>query len=142
MRKVLVLGLALALFPSLAGAQPPSYAQNSTEEVIRGRIAAMPGTYDMVVRDDRGFDDNVRLHQGTIINPTGLTLAVGMTVRVYGYNEGKYFSANEIDTPYTYAGPLYYPYPYSYPGYYYPGYSWGLGWGWGWGGGWYRYRHW
>ena len=56
----------------------------------------------MYVRDVRGYVDNVTLHQGTIINPTGLTLAPGMVVSILGYNAGPFFAANEVDTPYTY----------------------------------------
>jgi hypothetical protein len=69
----------------------------------------------------------VLLHQGTIINPSGLTLQSGMSVTVYGRAEGRVFAANEIDTPYRYTPPIdYYPYG---PGYWQP---WGFGWGWGW----------
>ena len=52
--------------------------------------------------DERGFVDNVDLHPGTIINPTGLTLAPGMVVSILGYNSGSDFTANEVDTPYSY----------------------------------------
>lgn len=108
-------------FPVTATAQPaesatpaysrPSYA--SDEETIKGRIASING-YRMEVRDDRGFVDNVELHQGTVINPTGLTLGPGMSVTVFGYSRGQMFAANEIDTPYSsYAAfPAYYPYPF------------------------------
>jgi hypothetical protein len=45
---------------------------------------------------DRGT--HVALHQGTVINPTGITLRRGMRVQVYGYwrRDGS-FEANEID---------------------------------------------
>ncbi len=39
------------------------------------------------------------LHQGTIINPTGLTLEPGMNVTIDGYADGSNFDAMEIDTP-------------------------------------------
>ncbi len=70
------------------------------------------------MRDEQGYVDNVQLHQGTIINPTGLTLAPGMVVSILGYNAGPFFAANEIDTPYTfYAGaPYYQGHPWSYYG--------------------------
>jgi hypothetical protein len=109
--------LALAVAPLAAAAQdaPPSYAQPdqpsyaTQDEQIRGRIIAFDGQYSLTVRDDRGFVDNVQLHQGTIINPTGLTLAPGMVVAISGYNGGSFLAANEIDTPYTfYAGNWYY----------------------------------
>ncbi len=77
------------------------------------------------LRDDRGHVDNVRLHQGTVINPTGLTLASGMSVTIYGHNRGSVFAANEIDTPYH---ERYAVYPV--PVYPYYGPSFGLGFRW------------
>ncbi len=70
------------------------------------------------MRDDKGYVDTVPLHQGTIINPTGLTLQPGMDVSVLGYNAGSYFAANEVDTPYTYYGgaPYYLGQPWNYYG--------------------------
>lgn len=104
----------------------PSYAQPSTEQTIAGRIAAINSTFNISVRDDKGYIDNVELHRGTIINPTGLTLAVGMRVTILGYNAGGFFEANEIDTPYKYSGPLPPPVYYG-PGWWYPGYEYGYG---------------
>jgi hypothetical protein len=101
----------------------PSYARptaQSDEETITGRIAAISGTYDLQVRDDRGFIDHVRLHPGTIIYPTGLQLAPGMSVTIAGHNDGSIFTANEIDTPYSPTAPYigYWPYAaYPYPAY-------------------------
>ena len=98
----------------------PSYAQPGAPQdaQIRGRITNFDGGYNLTVRDERGFVDNVRLHQGTIINPTGLTLAPGMIVSILGYNGGSNFSANEIDTPYTVAEgvPVYLGHPWNYYG--------------------------
>jgi hypothetical protein len=112
------------LAPIAASAQEaPSYAQpvvqaGVQDEQIRGRIATFDGAYSLSVNDDRGFVDNVQLHDGTIINPTGLTLRPGMVVSILGYNAGGYFAANEVDTPYTfYAGvPYYGGHPWSYWG--------------------------
>jgi hypothetical protein len=97
----------------------PSYGQaaGSPDAHVHGRILTFDGAYALQVRDDKGYVDDVRLHQGTIINPRGLTLAPGMIVSVLGYNAGSYFAANEVDTPYTfYAGR---PYYYGHPWYYY-----------------------
>jgi hypothetical protein len=94
---------------------PPSYA--TQDQQIHGRVISFDGGYSLQVRDDAGYIDNVRLHQGTVINPTGLTLASGMIVSVNGYNQGPFFSANEIDTPYTFYGPV--PYYGGHPWYYY-----------------------
>jgi hypothetical protein len=114
-------GLCLML-PLAVGAQDiPSYAappQYSADQNIHGRVASFDGGYNLSVRDERGYIDNVQLHQGTIINPTGLTLAPGMVVSILGYNAGNYFSANEIDTPYEfYSGSPYYAgHPWDYYG--------------------------
>jgi hypothetical protein len=110
----------LAAFAQQGPAQPqaqsaPSYARPGAvngEETIRGRINQFDGKYRLEVRDDRGFVDNVELHQGTVINPTGLSLQPGMAVTIMGYNRGHAFAANEIDTPYqSYGLGLAYPYP-------------------------------
>jgi hypothetical protein len=83
----------------------PSYA--SGEEEIHGRISQIGGKYQISVRDDRGFIDSVMLHDGTIINPTGLTLQSGQAVSILGHTDGKNFDANEVDTPYRYGGGWY-----------------------------------
>jgi hypothetical protein len=145
-----------ALAQSATPPDAPSYARPSygnADEVIQGRIASFDGGYNLQLRDDRGFIDNVRLRQGTVINPTGLRLAPGMAVTIHGVNQGSVFAANEIDTPYQSYGaalvPYAYPaYPYVYPAYPYPVYGYpygpqfsigigiGVGRGWGWGGAW------
>jgi hypothetical protein len=78
----------------------PSYAQQAPDEQIRGYVESFDGGYNLAVRDERGFIDNVQLHDGTIINPTGITLEQGMVVSIVGENDGDFLSANEIDTPY------------------------------------------
>jgi hypothetical protein len=124
---VSALAIAGLVLPTIASAQDiPSYAQPNRDETIHGRITSVNGTFNISVRDDRGFVDNVELHQGTIINPTGLTLASGMNVTVIGIANGGEFDANEIDTPYHYAGPA--PEPiYLGPGWWYPGFPYGYG---------------
>lgn len=120
--------LSTAFVPVTAVAQPPSYARPaapSSSDVINGSIASIDGKYAITVHDDRGFIDDVHLHQGTIINPTGLTLAPGMRVTIFGYNAGSWFEANEIDTPYHYVPR---PVPvYIGPGWWYPGFPYGYG---------------
>lgn len=107
-------------FPLAAMAQVPSYATSAygDDQQIRGRISSFDGGYNLQVRDDAGYVDNVQLHTGTIINPTGLTLAPGMVVSIIGYNAGAFFGANEIDTPYTYYNsvPYYEGHPWDYYG--------------------------
>jgi hypothetical protein len=111
--------------PLTANAQnQPSYGQpgaGSNDQTISGRIQSIDGAYHLTVLDDHGSYDSVQLHQGTVINPTGLTLATGMSVTITGYNAGSSFDANEIDTPYAYDGPLYYGG--------YPDYGFGFGFG-------------
>jgi hypothetical protein len=89
----------------------PSYAVKS-EEQIQGRITNIDGKYAIEVRDAHGYVDNVSLHDGTIINPTGITLRAGFPVTIYGEPSGSTFVANEIDTPYHYVPVAYAPYPY------------------------------
>lgn len=134
-RMLAALTLAAALVGGVASPLPalaqdvPSYAapaQQSQDETIQGRIESVDDAFHITVRDDRGFIDRVALHQGTIIVPRGLALAVGMSVTIVGVNAGTYFEANEIDTPYAYDGaappPAYYG-----DGYWYPGYAYGYG---------------
>jgi hypothetical protein len=114
--KLLAALTALTLLAPIAAAAQdmPSYAQPAApavaqDEQIQGRIISFDGAYSLTVQDDRGFVDNVQLHDGTIINPTGLTLQPGMVVSILGYNAGNFFAANEVDTPYSfYAGVPYY----------------------------------
>jgi hypothetical protein len=108
MSKHLIAALAALTLAAPIAAQAqvvPSYAASyaTSEEDVHGRIVSFDGAYSLQVRDERGFIDNVQLHDGTIINPTGLTLADGMIVNILGYDAGGYLAANEIDTPYTYA---------------------------------------
>jgi hypothetical protein len=122
--------LAVTFVPLPALAQDvPSYARpavSSADETIHGRIRSVDGAFNLSVDDDRGFTDSVQLHEGTIINPTGLTLSEGMSVTILGVNAGDTFDANEIDTPYTYSGPL--PTPVFYgDGYWCPGFAYGYG---------------
>jgi opacity protein-like surface antigen len=102
-KQLLAAAAALVLAaPVAAQAQEvPSYAMVQSDQQIQGRITAFDGSYNLQVRDDNGYVDNVELHDGTIINPTGLTLAPGMVVSILGDNAGNAFDANEIDTPYN-----------------------------------------
>jgi hypothetical protein len=109
------LAFGVAAVPLGVSAQGvPSYGQPaSADETIHGRITAIQGPYAIVVLDDRGFLDTVSLRQGTIINPRGLRLAVGMEVTIAGYNAGTSFAAVEIDVPSGSEGPA----PADYAGY-------------------------
>ena len=115
---------AALITPALASAQ--DYAPAGQDQQIQGTVASINGTWNITVADANGYADSVDLHQGTIINPTGLTLEPGMNVTIDGYADGSNFDAMEIDTPYQYDGPapvaVYYG-----PGAWYPGYA--EGWG-------------
>jgi len=120
---VMTVALLLGALALPAAAQPgvPSYAH--AEESIRGTVSAFDGKYALTVRDQRGYVDRVLMHDGTVINPTGLQLRGGMAVTIYGRADGDQFIANEIDTPYHRAYPAYgYPPPY-YGAYYNPYYG-------------------
>jgi hypothetical protein len=123
---IAALAAAALITPSLASAQDASYADSGANQQIQGTISSIDGTWNLTVDDANGDSDSVALHQGTIINPTGLTLEDGMSVTIDGYADGPNFDAIEIDTPYQYQGPapvaVYYG-----PGTWYPGYA--NGWG-------------
>jgi hypothetical protein len=96
---VAALGVAASLaFPSLAGAQSyPSYA-TAAQQTIKGTITGFNGQYTVYVQDEKGYGDNVQMHDGTVINPTGIRLQAGMRVTIYGYANGPAFQAYRIDT--------------------------------------------
>ena len=82
--------------PLLAVAQPmPGMAGGSMNMTdphhIRGRVDSFDGRYNAVVHGMR-----VRLHQGTIIHPTGATITPGQFVIVRGHWAGHHFDADEI----------------------------------------------
>lgn len=86
---------ALAL-PVGANADTVGYATPSSHQVVRGVITSINGKYGLTVQDGEGFLDSVTLHQGTIINPTGLQLEPGMRVAIAGHADGTTFDANRI----------------------------------------------
>jgi len=63
-------------------------------------ISSIDGKYGLTVRDARGALDKVTLHQGTIINPTGLQLTPGTPVYIVGRVDGGSFDADRIDAPF------------------------------------------
>jgi hypothetical protein len=128
-KNILTLGAALAatalISPTIASAQEMAFDGGAGQQ-IQGTVSSIDGTWNITVNDSSGYSDNIALHQGTIINPTGLTLEPGMNVTIDGYSDGSSFDATEIDTPYQYNGPapvaVYYG-----SGAWYPGYA--EGWG-------------
>ncbi|MGC2128673.1 MAG: hypothetical protein WA629_01130 [Candidatus Aquilonibacter sp.] len=133
--------IAFLSLPAVGLAQQPmpSYAVTKLE-TIKGTISSFNGATTMYVNDVRGYIDDVTLHQGTIINPTGIRLQPGYPVTITGRPSGSTFLADQIDTPYRivygYGYPAYYGYGYGYGYPYYPYPAFGLSVGWGWGGGW------
>jgi hypothetical protein len=98
-----VAALAIAgcgLIEPAAAQTAPSFGQPLGNETLDGVVVRFAqGTYELGLRDDNGFLDNVRLHDTTIIFPIGLTLRPGMRVQIHGFNQGTAFTANEIDGP-------------------------------------------
>jgi len=128
-----VLGVALAA--GLLAAPLAVSADIPGQQQIQGRVTSFDGHFALHVQQANGEVDAIELHQGTIINPTGLTLSPGMTVTVVGQPQGTVFAANEIDTPYqetygyAYSTPYYGPYWGTYLGYPGPGFDLGLNFG-------------
>ncbi len=92
-RNVLPILAAAAAFciPRIAGAELPYYNAHEYERL--GRVVNFQ-PYNLQL--DRG--PHMSLHNGTVIRPTGLTLANGMPVRVVGHdNRDGTFEADEID---------------------------------------------
>jgi hypothetical protein len=78
--------------PVVAYAGPPSVGQYH----VQGRVVSFDRFHMGVTVGGRFV--RVRLHQGTIINPLGLTLQPGMYVHVNGYWIGSdMFEANDIN---------------------------------------------
>ncbi len=149
-RLLAALGAAASLaLPSLVGAQSyPSYAV-APQQTIKGTITGFNGGYTVYVQDEKGYNDNISLHDGTVINPTGIKLQEGMHVTIYGYPQGSVFAAYRVDAPvpdYGYGGSGYggggygggygyggYPGGYGgYGGYGYGGYGYPYGYGYPW----------
>jgi hypothetical protein len=82
--------------PMLASAQPmpagPGGSMTATDpNHVRGRVDTFDGQYRLVVAGMR-----VRLHQGTVIHPTGATITPGQFVIVRGHWTGHHFDADEV----------------------------------------------
>lgn len=72
------------------------------ELTFHGAITSVNGKYGLTVRDDQGGTETVALHQGTVINPTGLQLMPGMQVTFTGHPDSGTFDVNQIDAPVRY----------------------------------------
>ncbi|MHB8153984.1 MAG: hypothetical protein ACYDGW_08725 [Vulcanimicrobiaceae bacterium] len=96
----LVPGLALGACLAAGIAAVPATAAVPGQVTLKGTVTYFNGRYTMHVIKKNGNVDAVKLHQGTIINPTGLTLRPGMKVTILGVERHGVLHANEIDTPY------------------------------------------
>jgi hypothetical protein len=162
--RILVASLSAAAFVALPlvasaqqpyGDQPPPYGQQQqqtysvppppygNQNAIKGTISGFDGQWIVYMHDEKGYTDHVTLHQGTIINPTGIKLIEGMRVTIYGYAQGSTFEANRVDVAYSPYSPYYgangepaYGYGdngYGYGGGYGGGYGYGSPYGYGYG---------
>ena len=57
---------------AIASAQDDLLRRRRETNKFKARSAAINGTWNIDVNDANGYRDSVELHQGTIINPTGL----------------------------------------------------------------------
>ena len=99
------------------GDQPPYAQQQQTysaptppygnQQSVKGTLSGFDGQWIVYMHDDKGYTDHVTLHQGTIINPTGIKLLEGMHVTIYGYAAGSTFQANRVDVAYSPYSPYY-----------------------------------
>jgi hypothetical protein len=74
-------------------------AIRTDEQTLHGTIASIDGKFGLTVRDERADADLVRLHPGTVIDPTGLRLQPGMHVTITGRPDGNAFDAKVIAAP-------------------------------------------
>ncbi|HTJ24909.1 MAG TPA: hypothetical protein VMA36_01990 [Candidatus Limnocylindria bacterium] len=92
--------LALALgLPAAAYAATSTPAKAPDTLTLRGVISAIDGKWDVTLHDNNGFVEDVALHRGTIIAPTGLRLTPGMQVSIVGYQNHATFDAERIVGP-------------------------------------------
>ncbi len=88
-KRTVVFALAVASIPLASSAQMYGHGMRSD----RGVIASVNGT-NVRLEDGR----TIFLHNGTVINPTGVTLRAGQRISVMGSRGGHgAINANEID---------------------------------------------
>jgi hypothetical protein len=91
--------------PVAARAGEPAATTATAPVRISGTVSDFHGKYGLVVRDDRGALIDVRLRQGTVIQPVGLRLERGMRVVVAGTVQNRTLAAARIDAPFE-RGPV------------------------------------
>jgi hypothetical protein len=92
----IVAALVLPLGTEADAQNAPAASGNDT---IQGVIKTINGRYGLTVTDNGGGLEGVTMHQGTIINRSGLRLATGMLLIIVGHRDGSTFDANKIDAP-------------------------------------------
>lgn len=94
---VVIAMVAAFCAPSMISADPPKPVLHDDPQSmndpyhVRGRVDSFDGKFNAVVHGMR-----VRLHQGTIIHPTGATITPGQYVIVRGHWTAHHFAADEI----------------------------------------------
>jgi hypothetical protein len=81
---------ALLAAPQVAPAQP------FADEHLRGTVESFDGQEQLMLRDERGFLDDVAIGHDTRITPRGTRLVPGMRIAITGYNGGKWFDAVSV----------------------------------------------
>jgi hypothetical protein len=87
--------IATTSAPAAAQYAPYGYAPNARQNVVTGVVTYFY-RFDMTIQAPNGAVIPVQLHQGTIINPLGVSLQPGMPVTVRGYWANGQFFANRI----------------------------------------------
>jgi len=103
MKRLLLAGALAAgtlglVAPTMAKADPVVVVAQYRERLDRHQLFGVVGRFggfDMTLRVE-GSPLPVRLHQGTVINPTGLTIKPGMRLRVFGHWANGAFQAERI----------------------------------------------
>ncbi len=87
--------------PVAASAEPavPSAPATAAHAQLVAQITNFSGKYGITVRDAKGALVTVQMHRGTVIEPVGLRLDVGMRVALTGSVRDGVFQADRIDVP-------------------------------------------
>ena len=91
--------VAALVLPVAGQADAQAYTAPVGAQMLSGVIASIEGKYSLTVRDSRGSFEDVQLHKGTIINPSGLGLQPGTPVTIIGHANGGAYDADTIDAP-------------------------------------------
>jgi hypothetical protein len=87
---------AVGLIGAILAAPQVAPAQPFADEHIRGTVESFDGQEQLMLRDERGFLDDVAIGHDTRITPRGTRLVPGMRIAITGYNGGRWFDAVSI----------------------------------------------